>query len=201
MTSREGFDAYCLYLAINNHFNTESYDFFKYNGKVPVKLPAFLKRSDKYHFAKLAREHRDELKDFLVANLSKQKYYVKNLLDNECIDNYKEFKKRKQKLTYTITEDMRYLYDSYDTLDDILEVQNGQHSVILKEFLGKNIQAETFIAFDNMFKIFEDYDEMIQEQFIWPKVKVRLNKLKPFIEYEPQKIRLIMKGIWIQPTS
>ena len=201
MTSREGFDAYCLYLAINNHFNTESYDFFKYNGKVPVKLPAFLKRNDKYHFAKLAREHRDELKDFLVTNLSKQKYYVKNLLDNECIDNYKEFKKRKQKLTYTITEDMRYLYDSYDTLDDVLEVQNGQHSVILKEFLGKNIQAETFIAFDNMFKIFEDYDEMIQEQFIWPKVKVRLNKLKPFIEYEPQKIRLIMKGIWIQPTS
>ncbi len=201
MTSREGFDAYCLYLAINNHFNTESYDFFKYNGKVPVKLPAFLKRNDKYHFAKLAREHRDELKDFLVANLSKQKYYVKNLLDNECIDNYKEFKKKKQKLTYTITEDMRYLYDRYDTLDDVLEVQNGQHSVILKEFLGKNIQPETFIAFDNMFGIFEDYDEMIQEQFIWPKIKIRLNKLKPFIEYEPQKIRLVMRGIWLQPTS
>ena len=52
MTSREGFDAYCLYLAINNHFNTESYDFFKYNGKVPVKLPAFLKRNDKYHLEK-----------------------------------------------------------------------------------------------------------------------------------------------------
>ena len=201
MTSREGFDAYCLYLAINNHFNTESYDFFKYNGKVPVKLPAFLKRNDKYHFAKLAREHRDELRDFLVANLSIQKYYVKNLLDNECVDNYKQFKKRKQKLTYKITEDMRYLYDKYDTLDTVLEVQNGQHSVILKEFLGKNIQAETFIAFDSMFGIFEDYDEMIQEQFIWPKVKVRLNKLKPFIEYEQQKIRLVMKGIWLQPTS
>ena len=93
MTSREGFDAYCLYLAINNHFHTESYDYFKYNGKVPVKLPAFLKRNDKYHFAKLAREHRDELRDFLVANLSQQKYYVKNLLDQECVDNYKEFKK------------------------------------------------------------------------------------------------------------
>ena len=93
------------------------------------------------------------------------------------------------------------MYDRYDTLDDVLEVQNGQHSVILKEFLGKNIQAETFIAFDSMFGIFEDYDEMIQEQFIWPKVKVRLNKLKPFIEYEQQKIRLVMKGIWLQPTS
>lgn len=201
MTSREGFDAYCLYLAINNHFNTESYDFFKYNGKVPVKLSAFLKRNDKYHFAKLAREHRDELKDFLVANLSKQKYYVRTLLDNECVDNYKEFKKRKQKLTYTITEDMRYLYDNYESIDKVLDVESGQHTPLLKEFLGNNIQAETFIVFDNMFKIFEDYDELIQEQFIWPKTKVRLNKLKPFIEYEPQKIRLVMKGIWLQPTS
>jgi len=201
MTSREGFDAYCLYLAINNHFNTESYDFFKYNGKVPVKLPAFLKRNDKYHFAKLAREHRDELRDFLVANLSIQKYYVKNLLDNECVDNYKQFKKRKQKLTYKITEDMRYLYDKYDTLDTVLEVQNGQHSVILREFLGNNICPETFIAFDNMFGIFGDYDELIQEQFIWPKTKNRLVKLKPFIEYEKEKLRTVMKGIWLQRTS
>jgi len=201
MTSREGFDAYCLYLAINNHFNTESYDFFKYNGKVPVKLPAFLKRNDKYHFAKLAREHRDELRDFLVANLSIQKYYVKNLLDNECVDNYKQFKKRKQKLTYKITEDMRYLYDKYDTLDTILEVQNGQHSVILREFLGNNICPETFIAFDNMFGIFGDYDELIQEQFIWPKTKNKLVKLKPFIEYEKEKLRTVMKGIWLQRTS
>ena len=202
MTSREGFDAYCLYLAINNHFNTESYDFFKYNGKVPVKLPAFLKRNDKYHFAKLAREHRDDLRDFLVANLSIQKYYVKNLLDNECEDNYKEFKKRKQKLTYTITEDMRYLYENYESIDKVLDVENGQHTPLLKEFLGNNIEAETFIVFDNMFGIFKDYDEMIQEKFIWPKTKLKLNKLKPFIEYEQQKLRTVMKGIWLpQRTS
>ena len=197
MTSREGFDAYCLYLAINNHFNTESYDFFKYNGKVPVKLPAFLKRNDKYHFAKLAREHRDELRDFLVANLSIQKYYVKNLLDNECVDNYKQFKKRKQKLTYTITEDMRYLQDKYEEINKVLDGISGQHPPLLKEFLGKKITAETVIAFDNMFGIFNDYDELIQEQFIWPNQKNKLNKLKPFIEYEQQKLRTVMKGIWL----
>ena len=96
---------------------------------------------------------------------------------------------------------MRYLYDNYESIDKVLDVESGQHTPLLKEFLGNNIQAETFIVFDNMFKIFEDYDELIQEQFIWPKTKVRLNKLKPFIEYEPQKIRLVMKGIWLQPTS
>ena len=94
MTSREGYDAYCLYLAINNHFHSDSYDFFKYNGKVSAKLGSFMKRKDKYHFAKLSRLYNDELKDFLVANLSRQKYYVRNLLEQECMNNYKEFKKK-----------------------------------------------------------------------------------------------------------
>ena len=197
MTSREGFDAYCLYLAINNHFHTESYDFFKYNGKVPVKLQAFLKRNDKYHFAKLAREHRDELRDFLVANLSKQKYYVKNLLDQECVDNYKEFKKKKQKMSYCITQDMRYLKDCYDDIDVALECGNGQHPPVLKEYLGKNINAETFIYFDYMFGVFTDFDELIHEQFIWPKEKEKLVKLKPFIEIDKTKLRKEIRDIWV----
>ena len=116
MTSREGYDAYCLYLAINNHFHTESYDYFKYNGKVSAKLESFMKRKDKYHFAKLARKYNGELKDFLVANLSRQKYYVRDLLEMECEKNYIEFKKRKQKLTYLITEEMRYLFDKYNLI-------------------------------------------------------------------------------------
>ena len=52
-----------------------------------------------------------------------------------------------------------------------------------------------------MFGIFGDYDEMIQEQFIWPQHKLRLTKLKPFIEYERTKLRLTMREIWIPPTS
>ena len=197
MTSREGFDAYCLYLAINNHFHTESYDYFKYNGKVPAKLPAFLKRNDKYHFAKLAREHRDELRDFLVANLSQQKYYVKNLLDQECVDNYKEFKKKKQKLSYCIIQDMKYLQDVYNDIDVVLECEKGQHPPILKEYLGKKITAETFITFDSMFGIFGDFDELIQEQFIWPKERDKLTKLKPFIEVDRLKLRKQIREVWV----
>ena len=197
MTSREGFDAYCLYLAINNHFHTESYDYFKYNGKVPAKLPAFLKRNDKYHFAKLAREHRDELRDFLVANLSQQKYYVKNLLDQECVDNYKEFKKKKQKLSYCIIQDMKYLQDVYNDIDVVLECEKGQHPPILKEYLGKKITAETFITFDSMFGIFGDFDELIQEQFIWPKERDKLTKLKPFIEVDRLKLRKQIREVWL----
>tara|TARA_Y100000310_G_C20304095_1_gene633152 strand:- start:20 stop:625 length:606 start_codon:yes stop_codon:yes gene_type:complete len=201
MSSKEGYDAYCLYLAINNHFHSDSYDFFKYNGKVSAKLESFMKRKDKYHFAKLLRLYGEELKDFLIANLSKQKYYVRNLLEQECANNYKEFKKKKQKLTYTITEDMKYLSDKYKHIDVAFEIKNGQHSNVLREYLGGKINAETFIACDKVLNIFKDYDSMIQENFIWPREKSKLEKLTPFLELEHKKLLVILKGIWNEHTS
>jgi hypothetical protein len=93
------------------------------------------------------------------------------------------------------------LYDKYDTLETLLDSVDGQHPVILKEFLGKKITAETIIEFDSLFGIFNRYDETIQEKFIWPKEKNRLLKLKPFIEFEHKKLKTLMRGIWVQPTS
>ena len=197
MTSREGYDAYCLYLAINNHFHTESYDYFKYNGKVSAKLESFMKRKDKYHFAKLARKYNGELKDFLVANLSRQKYYVRDLLEMECEKNYIEFKKRKQKLTYLITEEMRYLFDKYKHIDFCIGIKDGQHSNILREYLGGRIAAETLVAADKIFGIFNDYDSMMNEKFIWPKERKRLDSLAPFLELEHKKLQTVLQGIWL----
>ena len=200
MTSREGYDAYCLYLAINNHFHSDSYDYFRYNGKVSAKLESFMKRKDKYHFAKLSRKYNDELKDFLVANFSKKKYYVRDLLEMECEKNYIEFKKRKQKLTYLITEEMRYLFDKYKHIDFCIGIKDGQHSNILREYLGGRIAAETLVAADKIFGIFTDYDTMVSENFIWPKTRKRLDSLAPFLELEHKKLETILQGIWLSIT-
>jgi len=201
MSSREGYDAYCLYLAINNHFYSDSYDYFKYNGKVSAKLESFMKRKDKYHFAKLSRKYNDELKDFLVANFSKKRYYVRDLLEMECEKNYIEFKKRKQKLTYLITEEMRYLFDKYKHIDFCIGIKDGQHSNILREYLGGRIAAETLVAADKIFGIFKDYDSMVNENFIWPKTRKRLDSLAPFLELEDKKLQTVLQGIWLQHIS
>ena len=200
MSSREGYDAYCLYLAINNHFYSDSYDYFKYNGKVSAKLESFMKRKDKYHFAKLSRKYNDELRDFLVANFSKKKYYVRDLLEMECEKNYIEFKKRKQKLTYLITEEMRYLFDKYKHIDFCIGIKDGQHSNILREYLGGRIAAETLVAADKIFGIFTDYDTMVSENFIWPKTRKRLDSLAPFLELENKKLQTVLQGIWLSTT-
>ena len=50
-----GYEAYCLYNSLKLHFNSDSYDYFRYNGKISSSIEAFENRKDKYHFYKLSR--------------------------------------------------------------------------------------------------------------------------------------------------
>ena len=117
------------------------------------------------------------------------------------MNNYTDFKQKKHKLTYDITEDLRYLLDAHKDIDIVFGIKNGQHSNILREYLGGKINAETFIAADQILNIFKDYDDMIQESFIWPKEKQRLEKLAPFVKLENKKLMTILRGIWQERTS
>ena len=95
MTSREGYDAYTLYLGIKLHFTSKDYNFIKYNGKVKADIKSFLKRKDKYHFGKLYKEYKDNLQDFYIANLSVRDQWAGDLLNEDADRVYKDWKKRK----------------------------------------------------------------------------------------------------------
>ena len=109
----------------------------------------------------------------------------------------KHDQKMKQKMTYAIAEEMRYLFDKYKHIDICLGIKDGQHSNILREYLGGRIKAETLITVDKIFNIFSDYDSMVTENFIWPKERKRLDSLAPFLELEHKKLMVILQGIWL----
>jgi hypothetical protein len=97
----EGLKAYKTYLAIRNHFNTD-YDYFKYNGKLKVSNDSFLKRRDKFFFAKLERNYRNnELIYFFVANfLDNDSSWSGSLVGSESEKKYLEWRKRIESLKY-----------------------------------------------------------------------------------------------------
>ena len=95
---------------------------------------------------------------------------------------------------------MRYLFDKYKHIDFCIGIKDGQHSNILREYLGGRIAAETLVAADKIFGIFTDYDTMVSENFIWPKTRKRLDSLAPFLELEHKKLETILQGIWLSIT-
>lgn len=182
MSSREGFDSYQLYLGVKLHFNSESYDFVKYNGKVKADLPSFLKRNDRFHFGKLARLYKSELLDFYVANLSLKDKWVGDLLDNESKKVYLEWKKRNQRLTYQFEQDVTKLLEK-KSIQEVLTVTKGQHPYLLKQFLGKKISLETMCILDDITEYSKKWNTLITETLIYPETINKINKYKSFISY------------------
>jgi len=183
MTSREGYDAYTLYLGIKLHFYSKDYDFVKYNGKVKSDINSFLKRKDKYHFGKLYRTYKNELQDFYIANLSLKDKWAGDLLDNECEKVYKEWKNRNQKLSYMFNTEVSDLLRKRN-IQKVLEVKNGQHPILLKEFLAKKISLETICIMDEIIGFTKDWDRLISEKVVYPDVMLKINKYKSFISYD-----------------
>ena len=63
------FDVYVKYLCLKNHFNKDTYDYFKYNKKTRASLQSFYKRRDRFWFEKISRQRNEkEVEDFFVAN-------------------------------------------------------------------------------------------------------------------------------------
>lgn len=193
MTSREGYDAYTLYLGIKLHFHSKDYDFIKYNGKVKSDINSFLKRKDKYHFGKLFKTHKQELQDFYIANLSLKDLWAGDLLDNECVKVYKDWKNRNQKLTYLFETEVADLLRKRN-INKVLEVKNGQHPILLKEFLGKKISLETMCILDEIIGYTNDWERLISENLVYPDIQNKINKYKAFVSVDIKKY----KGVLIE---
>ena len=108
MDARFGYESYKLYLGIKLHYNSD-YDFNKYHGKVSASFSSFLKRNDKFQFAKLRKQYNGQLKDFYIANFQHKDYWVGDLFGEEAKQNYTEWKKYNQSLVYSFEKDIRHL--------------------------------------------------------------------------------------------
>lgn len=188
MTSREGYDAYTLYLGIKLHFHSKDYDFVKYNGKVKSDIKSFLKRKDKYHFGKLFRTYKQELQDFYIANLSYKDFWAGDLLDKECDKRYKEWKKRNQKLGYMFETEVNDLIRKFK-IQTQLKVVDGQHPRLLKAYMSKDVSIETICIMDEIIGFTKDWERLISEKVVYPDLHIRINKYKSFVTYDQKKYK------------
>lgn len=186
------FNAFQLFMAIKQHFTNPQYDYFLYNGKVNATLDSFNRRKDKYQFAKLAR-HKDPL-NYLVSNFIDSSFsgWVGDLFTEETENNYTQYTKKHQSLTYIFKSDIDLLEDNFVSK---FKVRNGQHPQLLVLYKQNKINLETLVILNDILKFFPFWDEKIQDTIIWPGIKQRCIKYRPFIDYDRAKIKPIVTGL------
>jgi hypothetical protein len=189
-----GFSAFALYNAIKLHFTSDSYDFFKYNGKTNVSKQTFTVRKDKYSFYKLSRKYNlQDLQQFYIANfLEKDFHWVGEMANQEGEANYKKWQTRNQKLTYQFEQDIMYLFNKYEP-KDIISVVDDHYPRLLEELMQNNIMIETVVVMNDLMGFLPMWTLKIKDDIIWPSWKRRIEKYTPFVQYDKQKFKNIMK--------
>lgn len=197
------YEAYTLYLAIKLHFTSDSYDFYKHNAKVNSSFNTFLKRNDRFFFHKLATKYnKEEMLDYFVCNFfHNSKTWIGNLIraDGETI--YTKWKKYNQSFSYNFRNDCLLVRNIIDgdriSFDDVFHISNGQHPRLLRLLLSEQISIQTFIILDKILSFIKNWDKQIAETIIWPEKSFKINKLKPFVNFNLTKCKFIMKEVFV----
>lgn len=180
------YEAYRDYLALRNHFNNASYDYFKYNGKASGSVDSFNKRKDKFFFEKLAK-HRDP-HGLMVANfVYNPKTWVKDIAYSEmAAKTYDSWLKRLQSLTYIVTDDCSRLDPDFDS--NFL-VEDGEHPSLLRSYLGGQITLETLVVLTDMVGCMDYWSKKMAGDPIWEETMIKINKYRPFVKYDSAKLK------------
>jgi hypothetical protein len=199
MTENSGFAAYALWNALKLHFTSESYDYFKYNGKTNVSKQTFTINKSKYQFYKLSRKYDlEELKNFYVANFIQGKGdWVGDLLQDGD-ENYTKWQKTQQSLTYTFENDIMYMFDSVDGaefwhIDDYFKPIDGGWPMLITKMMHDKISLETVCILVDIFGCMPKWEKQITEDIIWPTHRRIIKKYTPFIQYDKEKFTKFLK--------
>ena len=75
-------------------------------------------------------------------------------------------------------------------IDDILNVKDGQHPLLLKQFFGKNVDIETMVILDSLFSYCKKWDRDIDEKIIWPQTKKLIKNYSSVLTFDREWYRI-----------
>jgi hypothetical protein len=191
------FEVYRDYLALRNHFNSDSYDYFKYQGKGSAKIDSFNKRKDKFFFEKVAK-HRDP-HHFMLANfVENPRSWIRDIAYSDSSEKvYLDWLKRKESLTYLIQNDLDKLKLPFDS--NFL-VEDAQLNYILTLRLGGVIGLETTCVLTDMVGCYGYWDKHLKDNVVWQDMGRVIKKYTPFIKYDKEKVKKIVVDFFSEPV-
>lgn len=178
------FEAYRMFTAVKLHFTSDSYDFFKYHGSVKIDETKFEVRRDKYQYYKLTKRA-DPLLLTVVTIFNNSKTWVGDLFTTDAEKYYRDRKRVIDSMEYNFKTEM----GNYDSLEEALNVVNGDYPKLLEDYRQGKVSPETMIVVNrvNAGKVFDYWSDSLSDPVVWPDLSHRLLKYEPFLESNREK--------------
>lgn len=192
MSYFSGYGAYIVFVTIRTHFESTTFDFFKHH-KVKASRETYENRSDRWFFDKVAKEYEiKDVRDFFIANRLQDRNYVTELLEDDAVSNYTEYQRRRQSLSYLFANEVERVFRH--GIKKPFEVSEDEYPYIVSLYLRKVISPETMVILNDFIPYIDKFDKYLgKHDVIWSKVSLKLTKYKPFLKYDREKFKRILK--------
>ena len=187
------FDTFCMFMALKNHFTTESYDFVKYKGKVRFTQETFLSNKDKLHYQRLSRIcDENDMHDYLIATFVTDKRWIGHFLDEEAKDRFTEYRKRKQSLGYMFGNELDRLF--LLQAPELAFKPTGNYALPIRMYMQGDMSLETFALLSKYLGLTESYDAKYgKDDIVWGRMSMLIRKFTSFLVCDDKKMKSILK--------
>ena len=193
--SEEGYELYRKYCALKAHFKHGSkYDYFKSNGAISATRSSYAKRHDAPFFTSLAKttKHADEV---LLSNILYDPNTWIGDIETEKINSiYHAWKQRTDRIEHNFASDVNSL--KIDFRSNFVLDKEGNYPYILEKVIDSDINFETFSIFVNLFSLNTLWADKLSDTILAPKVIERAVKYHPFLLYNRDRLKKIIKDHW-----
>ena len=178
-------EAYKIYLSIKLHFQRATYDITKHGMRANMPREKFeAKTNMKLIFGKLTRKYKkQELINLIVSNFATGDKFGGFPYDAEAIEVYKEWKARKERLSYNFEQDLNAIQLRMEK-DNIEDATIGDHPLILKMLLGKQIALETVVILNRQLNFIEEFSN----DMILGDTCLLVSKYSPFVKKDTKSL-------------
>lgn len=188
------FETFKLYVALKKHFTSKSYDIVKTKGAISISKDSFDKRRDLIQLYKISKNYkRKEIIDLLVANFASGDKSA-NIFGTEYVEIYKKWLTRRKRLLYNLDTDLDNIIFRMEKEDIKSATKEGQHPLIFRMYMGKDIHIETLVIMEKLYPFVEDY---ANDQYL-DDICLLVEKYKPFVRFDKDNVKQRFAGKFAQ---
>jgi hypothetical protein len=108
---------------------------------------------------------------------------------DEC---YTQWCKKMQSMSYTFEQEINTLSEMVDSFDDLFVIDT--HPYVVTQYLQGDISLETLVILDKLTGFVNRAN--ISETIIWPDLKRKILKYRPFVNVPEQKMKNIVLKVF-----
>jgi hypothetical protein len=110
------------------------------------------------------------------------------LLSQEAYENFVRFNTKCQSLSYVFEGELISIFGE-ENHKLLFKSNSDDLPLLLTKLLRNEVSPETILIMNEFLHFLPKWEANIKDEFVWPKVKLKLFKYRSFLEYDKSKFK------------